>query len=217
MEETRLAALLCSRLCHDLIGPIGAMSNGVELLSEETDPEMRRQALDLMAMSAGEAAHRIEYYRLAFGAAAGLGQDIGANELRRIAGAFFNHGRVRLEWPEHSESSMPLAIEGGKLALNMILVAAATLPRGGTVSVALDEDGESLQLVVSAAGERAAIDENVVVTLVSGAPLASIEPHRVQPYLTARLAAHLGATIEVLQERDLVRLDAVIAAPAPSD
>ena len=217
MEETRLAALLCSRLCHDLIGPIGAVSNGVELLYEETDPEMRRQALELMAMSAGEAAHRIEYYRLAFGAAAGLGGDIETNELRRIAGAMFDQGRVRLDWPEHPDSSRPVAIEGGKLALNLVLLAAATLPRGGTVSVTMDEAGESLKLAVSAAGERAAIDEDIVATLGSGGEGASIEPHTVQSYLAAKLAKRLGGAIEVSQGADQVTLSTAIAAAPPSD
>jgi histidine phosphotransferase ChpT len=217
MEEIRLAALLCSRLCHDLIGPIGAVSNGVELLYEETDPEMRRQALDLVAMSAGEAAHRIEFYRVAFGAASGLGGDIEANEVRRIACALFEHGRVRLDWPEHPDPSMFLAIEVGKLALNMILLAAGTLPRGGIVTVALGEAGEALELLVSAAGERAAMDQDVIAALGADTPGAVIEPRTAQPYLAARLAERLGGSIEVSEDVDRIGLSTAIAAAPPSD
>ena len=216
IDEIRLAALLCSRLCHDLIGPVGAVSNGVELLYEETDPEMRRQALDLMAMSAGEAAHRIEYFRIAFGAAAGLGGDIEVDELRRIAGAMFEHGRVRIDWPEHPDSSK-LAIESGKLALNMILLAAGALPRGGTVAVALRKAGESLELAVSATGERAAMGEGIAASLGSGAAAVIIEPRTAQPYLAARLAEHLGGAIKLSEATDRIELRAAIAAAPPPD
>ena len=214
MEEIRLAALLCSRLCHDLIGPIGAVSNGVELLYEETDPKVRDQALDLMAMSAGEAARRIEYYRVAFGAAAGHGGDIEVNELRRIAGALFKQGRVRLEWPEPTDPVKRLAIEGGKLALNLILLAAGALPRGGTVLVELQESEESLEMVVSAAGERAGLDEDILAALRPNAEGTQIEAHTAQPYLTARLVERLGGSVEIATAAGRVDVRASIAGAA---
>ena len=131
-------------------------------------------------MSAGEAAHRIEYYRVAFGAASGRGGDMEVNELRRIAGALFEQGRVRLDWPEPTDSSARLAIEGGKLALNLILLAAGALPRGGTVTVGLGEAGEALEIMVSAGGERVAMDQEVAAVLRTGAEGAAIEPHTAQ-------------------------------------
>ena len=211
MEEIRLAALLCSRLCHDLIGPIGAVSNGVEILYEENDPAVHDQALDLMAMSAGEAARRIEYYRVAFGAAAGRGVDVEVNDLRRIAEALFERGRVSLEWPETSNAVQRLDIEGGKLALNLILLAASALPRGGTALVELQESEESLDLVVSATGQRAGLDEDVLAALRPHAEGTSIEPQTAQPYLAARLAERLGGNIEVVAAEGRVDVRASIA------
>ena len=170
-----------------------------------------------MAMSAGEAAHRIEYYRVAFGAASGLGGDIEVNELRRITGAMFEHGRVRLDWPEHPDASKPIAIEVGKLALNLVLIAAAALPRGGTVTVAFDEAEESMALAVSAAGERAAMEAEIVAALDVGSAGAMVEPRTAQPYLAARLAQRLGATIEVSEAADRIGLSTAIAPVPPPD
>lgn len=214
MEEIKLAALLCSRLCHDLIGPIGAVSNGVELLYEENDPAVRDQALDLMAMSAGEATRRIEYYRVAFGAAAGRGADVEVNDMRRIAEALFERGRVRLEWPEPSDAVKRLTIEGGKLALNLILLAAGALPRGGTVLVELQESEDSLAMVVSATGERAGLDEDILAALRPHAEGSQIEPHTAQPYLTARLVERLGGSVEVAAAAGRVDVRASIAGAA---
>ena len=139
------------------------------------------------------------------------------NELRRIAGALFEQARVRLDWPEPTDSSARLAIEGGKLALNLILLAAGALPRGGTVTVGLGEAGEALEIMVSAGGERVAMDQEVAAVLRTGAEGAAIEPHTAQPYLTARLVQSLGAKIEVSMDPDRLELHAAIAAAAPSD
>jgi histidine phosphotransferase ChpT len=201
-------------LCHDLIGPIGAVSNGVEILYEENDPAVRDQALDLMAMSAGEAARRTEYYRVAFGAAAGRGADVEVNDLRRIAGALFERGRVSLEWPEPSNAVQRLGIEGGKLALNLILLAASALPRGGTVLVELQESEDSLDIVVSATGQRAGLDEDVLAALRPHAEGTTIERQTAQPYLAARLVERLGGNIEVVAAEGRVDVRASIASKA---
>ena len=77
-----LASLLCSRLCHDMLSPVGALSNGLELLADEKDPEMRRRCFELLEQSARISADKLKFFRLAFGAAGGFGDMVAVQEPR---------------------------------------------------------------------------------------------------------------------------------------
>ena len=93
------ASLLCSRLCHDLLSPVGALNNGLELLADEHDPEMRQRCLELLAESAKASANKLKFFRLAFGAAGGFGETIDTREARAaIEGLFAANHRVELGW-----------------------------------------------------------------------------------------------------------------------
>ena len=138
MQEIRLAALLASRLCHDLTGPVGAIGNGVELLMEETDEDMRRQSLELVEMSAVEANRRLTFFRLAIGAAGGLQAVISLSDARRVALDFFEGRKAELEWPETLGSGLQLSSAAVRLLLNLLLLAAESLPRGGRVAALID-------------------------------------------------------------------------------
>jgi hypothetical protein len=99
MNETELASLLCSRLCHDLLSPIGAMNNGLELLADETDPEMRARCIELLSDSARASANKLKFFRLAFGAAGGFGDKVDVSEPRQlIEGLVADKPRVEMQW-----------------------------------------------------------------------------------------------------------------------
>lgn len=209
MDELKLAALLASRLCHDMVGPIGAINNGVELLADEDDEGMREQALDLVSASAGEAARRLQFYRLAFGAAAGMGAEIGLADARSAAEGLFLSGKVRLDWPP--DNGAPLDKTVVKLLLNLVQLGGGTLIRGGTLSVRVAHEAGALRLTVAAAGPRAMLNEDTRAALAGEVPDAGVDAHNVQPWYAARIAASLGGTITArIPEEGRVELSATL-------
>jgi histidine phosphotransferase ChpT len=190
MPDLQLAALLCSRLCHDLIGPIGALGNGVEILADEDDPSMREQATQLLGDSADEAARRLRFYRLAFGAAGGGKRAIPLSEAREAALGFFRKGRTALDWPLEAVP-MPTDQSLTKLLLNLILLAGAALPRGGTLSVRLG-DAEHSRVVVAAAGAGARVDGETRTALGQNLDRTLLDSQNVIAFYAAALAGNEG-------------------------
>jgi len=137
-EDLDLVALICSRLCHDLAGSIGAVNNGVELLAEETDAAMREEAIGLVAQSASDAARRLSFFRMALGASGGAGDPMGFGELARVAKDYFSGGKLSLLLPALDE---PLPKPLGKALLLGLSLAASALPRGGSLSLTKDGSG----------------------------------------------------------------------------
>ncbi|MFC3675132.1 histidine phosphotransferase family protein [Ferrovibrio xuzhouensis] len=135
-EDLDLVALICSRLCHDLAGSIGAINNGIELLAEETDPAMRDEAIGLIAMSGGDAARRLAFFRQALGASGSLDEPLALPELARVAEAYFAGGKITAILPDEPAGSLPKPL--GKAVLLLLLLAAQALVRGGTLTLARD-------------------------------------------------------------------------------
>lgn len=151
-----LASLLCSRLCHDLLSPVGALSNGLELLSEEQDPEMRDRCFELLEQSARISADKLKFYRLAFGAAGGFGEMVSVSEARAVVDALVrNNSRIEASWTLPSDSLPKPAI---KTLLNFALMAIDGLVRGGKLELAAEmRDGVS-EIVVRASGKKVVFD-----------------------------------------------------------
>lgn len=158
-----LASLLCSRLCHDLLSPVGALSNGLELLAEEKDPEMRARCFELLEQSARTSADKLRFFRLAFGAAGGFGDTVPVAEARALVDALAgNNARLQVNWVLSGDVLPKPAI---KTLLNLALIGIDALVRGGTLDIGAEtvatEDGESTEIVVRAAGPRIAFDPAV--------------------------------------------------------
>jgi histidine phosphotransferase ChpT len=193
MPDLRLAALLCSRLCHDLIGPIGALNNGIEILADEDDPAMREQATQLLGDSADEAARRLRFYRLAFGASGGMGQAIPLSEARDAAQGLFHKGRTSLDWPaDQTQAPVPKSLV--KLLMNMILLAGAALPRGGTL-VVRPGSAEHPHFVVVATGAGARIDAESRSVLERKLDETLLDTQNVIAFFAIALAAEQGLQI----------------------
>src|SRR3546814_14076572 len=94
MQAVDFASLLCSRLCHDLISPVGSLYNGVELLVDENDPEMRARCMELLADSARQTANKLKFFRLAFGAAAGFGDQVDPREAHAALEGLFGTDQI---------------------------------------------------------------------------------------------------------------------------
>ncbi len=210
MDELRLASLLCTRLCHDLVGPVGAVNNGVELLSDPS-AGMEDEVIALLRHSAGESARRLRFFRVAFGLP-GKG-DGGVDDARAVARALFEEGKVSLDWPDGTPPPSASTHAGfAQLLLNMILCAAEGLPRGGSVAVRSSADAGGLTVRVAASGPGARLSEALRAALGGVGDVASVDARSVQPYLTARLAAAVGAALDLAAPSpDTAELTATLA------
>lgn len=214
-SNLQLAALMCSRLCHDLVGPIGAVSNGAELL-EEADAELASDAHALIAKSAGQAVRRLRFYRLAFGANASANTDW--QTAMQTAEPMFKDAGIALSWSGEVEGED--AARAGlitKFALNLVLLAAAGLPRGGSLALKMAGSVAKPEFTVAGQGVGAAIDEAIMAPLSGGCrgevdATDSLDARAVQPYLTGMLAADLGIAVSVpVKDQDRFEVRAAVA------
>lgn len=209
LDKLDLAALLCSRVCHDVISPVGAIVNGLEVLEDEDDPSMKQFALDLIAKSARQASARLQFARLAFGAAGSAGAQIDTGDAETVARGFIQDDRTTLEW------QVPRALlpkNRVKLLLNLLLVAGATIPRGGSIRVEAAGDGETGGFVVHTAGSHARIPPHLSQLIEGEAPEGgAVDAHAIQPHYTGLLARSVGLSIRFAMEGDGVKIDALPA------
>lgn len=197
-----LAALLCSRVCHDLISPVGAIVNGVEVLEEDKDEETRTFALDLIKKSSLNASARLQFCRLAFGAAGSAGAQIDTGDAEKVTRGLIEDEKIKITWNLPRELRPKNQV---KLLLNMMLVAAGTIPRGGTLTVDPVESSTGFRIV--AAGLNARVTPTTV-ELLAGAPGQTVDAHGVQPFYTGILARDCGLTVTAVAEAETVAVTA---------
>ncbi|MCH8110475.1 MAG: histidine phosphotransferase [Proteobacteria bacterium] len=215
MNDLDLAAMLCSRLCHDLINPIGAVNNGIEVLSEEDDEAMRAQALELVSYSAGEAVRRLQFYRLAFGSSGGRSNSLALGDARKVAQGLLSSGRITLDWPESGlGQDAELNRTALRLLLNLVLVGVEALARGGTIGVRFEGTGAAADLIVTAEGDRAALNDVFLGALSGEVAPDGLDARTAQPFYSARLAKVLGAPIHCSTLPDRVELRVRMAGSA---
>ena len=210
MKAVDLASLLCSRLCHDLMSPVGALNNGIELLADEQDPDMRDRCLDLLADSARATANKLKFFRLAFGAAGGFGDEVATSEARQaLEGLVGADGRTELGWMVADDK---LSKGATKLLLNLALIAGDALVRGGRLDVGV-EGGE---IAIRAEGPRIALDPAVKDALLDGAG-ETAEPRTAGAWLARSLAEEAGGAIQVSQPSpEVLVIGATVPAQAAS-
>lgn len=191
-----LAALLCSRVCHDLISPVGAIVNGLEVLEENKDEETKVFALDLITKSAGQASAKLQFCRLAFGAAGSAGAQIELGDAEKAARGMIEDGKITIIWNLQREL---VPKNRAKLVLNMLMVAVGAIPRGGTLT--LDASGTGYR--ISATGLNARLPATAV-ELLGGNPSHPVDAHAIQPFYTGLLARDCGLSVSAAVEGDAV-------------
>jgi histidine phosphotransferase ChpT len=187
--DLRVLELLAARLCHELISPIGAIANGVELLGED-DPDFVRDATALIGQSAKKAGQRLQFYRFAYGSSA-TGEAAGPDPRELVAG-LFDGGKLSCAW---QDEAVALPAEWQKLACNMIVLAAEALPRGGTITVSAGPAARGLEIV--GAGDSINVTDDMRAALARTAELADLTSRTIQGYFTASLGQALGATVSL--------------------
>lgn len=193
-----LAAFLCSRVCHDLISPVGAIINGLEVMEEDKDEETKAFALDLIKRSAGQASAKLQFCRLAFGAAGSAGAQIELGDAEKAVRGLFEDGKTVIMWQLPREL---VPKNRAKLLLNMLLVAAGAIPRGGTLNAEAVNGGYR----VTASGQNARLAP-AVADLLAGSPAQAVDAHTIQPLYAGILARDCGLTVSATLEGDAVAL-----------
>ncbi|MBV9565188.1 MAG: histidine phosphotransferase [Bradyrhizobium sp.] len=201
-DKLELAALLCSRVCHDLISPVGAIVNGLEVLDDNPKPEDRDFALDLIRKSAKTASARLQFCRLAFGAAGSAGAQIDLGDAQSTARGHLEDGKLTIAW---NLPRLLLPKNRVKLLLNMLIIAQQTIPRGGTLTVDPIGEGETMGFRLTSNGLNARVPQAIASLLDEGhAP----DAHAVQPYYTRLLAEASGLRISLVAEGQAVVMTA---------
>src|SRR5215469_1849385 len=205
-----LASLLCSRLCHDLMSPVGALNNGIELLGDETDAEMREKCLELLGDSARATASKLKFFRLAFGAGGGFAEEIDTAEAQAtLEGLFGAEGKVELGWVVESSKLPKGAI---KLLLNLALLAGDALVRGGRLDIGAERSNGEIELAVRAEGPRILLDPILRETLATGGG-EHVEPRAAGAWLAHSLAAEGGGSIRLSDaSSDVLMIGATLPA-----
>lgn len=204
LSDLELAALVSSKICHDIISPVGAIANGLEVMDEETDSEMREHAMDLIRKSATQASAKLQFARLAFGAAGSAGAQIDLNEAQKVARAVAESDKHSFEW---NGPSATLAKDKVKLLLNMVTIALSALPRGGSLKISVTGEGDAPAFEVRCRGDAARIPE-ILEQMLSGSKGHALDAHSIQPYYALRLSKAAGMSLIVKKDGSDVVLTA---------
>ena len=191
LSASELAALLCSRVCHDIISPVGAINNGLELLDEGGAEE---DAMTLIRTSARNASARLQFARIAFGAAGSAGMLIDTGDAQSVATAFLKNEEPELVW---NGGRALLPKNKVKLLLNLVLVATGAIPRGGRITVTLEDLDTQPKFTLASAGPMVRVPPKFLELHSGNKPEEPIDAHSVQPYYTLLLAREAGMTISI--------------------
>lgn len=199
MTDLEFSAFLVSRVCHDLVGPLGAVVNGLEVLEDERDAAMRADALKIVTSSAAQALARLQFMRIAFGAAGSAGAELDLGEVHRLVSGLLTGGRTSLEWdPPHLNWPKDWA----KLLMNAALIGADCLPRGGIVRIETNNEVPGFKLTATGQGARVAED----VDRALRGEILEHDARGVQPVLTFRLAKGINAGLTITPREGRVEL-----------
>ena len=201
LSSLDLAALLCSRVCHDLISPAGAIVNGLEVFEESKDEETRTFALDLIRKSANVASARLQFCRLAFGAAGSAGSQIDLGDAGTVAKGFIEDDKIKLTW---NVPRVLLAKNRVKLVLNLLLIAMQAIPRGGTLVVDPLGEGETMGFRITATGLNARLPQTAIELLNGGSAERTIDAHAIQPFYAGMLSRESGLSVKIEPEGEAI-------------
>lgn len=190
MKDIDLAALLVSRVCHDLISPVGAVINGLEVIEDDDDPGMREEAMRLIGRSAAQASAKLQFARLAFGASGSRGDVLPVGDVRETAGKVFEDSKAKLVWQANGELVLPKAQV--KALANLVALGNECLPRGGTVTVSVEVSGRGTELVVRAQGTGARLADDMKIALAGDIAVDKVDGRAVVPLMLGLVSRQNG-------------------------
>jgi histidine phosphotransferase ChpT len=194
--DLELAALVSSKICHDVIGPVGAIYNGLEILNEDDDEEAKSYALNVIRNVTEQASARLQFARFAFGAAGSAGAMIDLGTAEQISRGFIGQGKHKLHWrgqPGH------MVKDKVKLLLNLIASAVTALPRGGDIEVSLLGALEAPRFMIRCRGTGARPPQ-YLGEFVAGEQPPQLDALTIQAYYTWRLATTAAMRLEIARD-----------------
>ncbi len=205
ISELHLATLLCSRICHDLINPISALNNGIEVLSEDEDEEMREHALSLIELGCSQALSKLRFARLAYGASSTTGDVVNLAEVREILQDFLGGSKISLKWESSHEG---LEKDFVRILMNLATIGAGCIPRGGTLRVNVRNTSGSAFMSLTASGEGAEIKPDVLKALDCAVQEMDLDARSIQPFFTGLLIRRNGIRLNSDQQHEQVSFEA---------
>tara|TARA_R110000751_G_scaffold2018_11_gene9252 strand:+ start:82231 stop:82890 length:660 start_codon:yes stop_codon:yes gene_type:complete len=209
-QSIDLAAMLCSRLCHDLLSPVGALSNGLELLAMESDAEMRANVMQLLEQSALISTNKLKFFRLAFGAAGGFGERVEIAEPKTLIEALIaDKPNITIEW---ALAEPTLGKPAVKVLLNFAQIAIDALVRGGTLDIGAEMRDGACEIVVRAIGPKIAFDDTIGKALDGSLDRADLTSRTAAAHMINLLATESGGGLQYHKGPDALVLGAVLPA-----
>ena len=214
LQANDLAAMMCSRICHDLINPVGAINNGLQSLEDPTQSDMADLAQQMVVNAAKQALAKLEYARLAFGASSTAGTEFDTRECEKVAHILFDIEKAELDW---TIAPVLMPKNKAKLMMNMLLIAISAVPRGGDVRVSLDGEAGNEAILITAVSDpekkqRTFLPQNVVELLAGTPESGSIEARNIQPFYTGLLARMSNMNVTAAVDGDTFEIKAVPAS-----
>ncbi len=194
LESLDLSALLCSRVCHDVISPVGAIINGLEVLEDEKDTSMREFAFELIRKSSQQASARLQFSRLAFGAAGSAGSTIDLGDAEQVSRGLFPEDKITVNW------SGPAAFypkNKVKLLLNLVMIAGSCIPRGGNLDVTISGEPEQCSFLLVARGTNARLPKDTEALLAGESENGTVDAHGIQSFYTGMVARASGMPVAI--------------------
>ena len=195
-SDLELVALISSKICHDVINPVGAIYNGLEILAEEDEPAAKAHAMDVIKNVTEQASARLQFARFAFGAAGSAGSLIDLSTAEQISRGAFGGGKHKLVWKGPAGH---VGKDRVKLLLNLVSAAVTALPRGGDIEVNIIGPLETATFDVRCKGTGARPPHHLVEFLAGG-PMPPLDTMSIQPYYTVRLAQSANMKLEVVKD-----------------
>ena len=202
--DLELAALISSKICHDVIGPVGAIYNGLEILDEDNDAEAKDYAMNVIRNVTEQASARLQFARFAFGAAGSAGALIDLGTAEQISRGFVGNAKHRLTW-----SGIPgyMIKDKVKLLLNLVACGIAALPRGGEIGVSMAGSLDNPSFLMRCTGPTAKPPQHLM-EFITGSAQSPLDAMSIQAYYTWRLAQISGMRLEILKDGDDILLSA---------
>ncbi|MEN3930033.1 histidine phosphotransferase family protein [Microvirga sp. W0021] len=208
LDSLDLSALLCSRVCHDVISPVGAIVNGLEVLEDEKDTSMRDFAFELIRKSAQQASARLQFSRLAFGAAGSAGSMIDLGDAEQVSRGLFPEDKVTVGWNGPAAYFPKNKV---KLLLNLVMITGSAIPRGGHLEVTVEGTPESCEFTLTAKGPNARINKDMEALLSGESESGSVDAHGIQAFYAGMVAQASKMAISVISGENEVTVRATQA------
>ncbi len=206
-----LAALMCARICHDLVSPIGALGTALEVLADDNNEDMHEDAMDLVKTSAGQASDKLKFLRLAFGAGTSAPGVIGTEQIKTLVNDMYGSGKANLLWDVDSEG---LDKTHARLLLNLVMIAIQSIPRGGDLTIGANQAADATILTLTAEGPKARIYDEIHKALKGGAPEDGFDGRTIQPFYTGMMVRQLKGRVDFVLDGEKATLTAFLPGRA---